>query len=350
MRLTEDREYIAQLRSADGLDFLGGRTVLITGAPGMLGSCIVDTIMVKDRERKLSCNVIALGRTEWKLKERFHDYIEDSNFTYIVQDVCRPLENMPEKVDYIIHAASNADPANMAKYPVDTLMANVAGTDSLLKYGLGHGMKRFVFVSSGEVYGQPNGNQDGFTEDSCGPIDLSDPRSCYPEGKRAAEVLCQSYVAQHGADVVIARPCHLFGPAMSRSDSRAAAQFLWNAADGRDIVLKSDGKRERSHCYVVDAVAAIMAVLEKGERGNAYNIADRGYQMTVREFAERAAEAGGCKVVFDVPEEAEARGYSKASRQVLCNRKLTDLGWEPLGPQCGHISETITILRKLANG
>lgn len=350
MRLTENQEYLAQLRAVEGLEFLNGKTVLITGASGMLGSCIVDTIMLWNRERKLSCTVIALGRTERKLRERFHDYIEDSEFDYIVQDVCQPLKNMPEQVDYIIHAASNADPVNMLKYPVDTLMANVVGTDSLLKYGLTHGMERFLFVSSGEVYGQPNENQDDFTEDYCGPLDLSNPRSCYPEGKRAAEVLCQSYASQYGADVIIVRPCHLFGPTMSRSDSRAGAEFIWSAADGKDIMLKSDGKRERSHCYVVDAVAAMLLVLERGEPGSAYNIADRGYQMTVWEFAEQAAKAGGCKAVFDVPEEVEARGYSKVNRQVLCNKQLADLGWKPLGTQCNHISETITILRKCANG
>lgn len=85
---------------------------------------------------------------------------------------------------------------------------------------------------------------------------------------------------------------------MSRSDSRAVAEFLWAAAEGRDIVLKSDGLKERSHCYVADAVQGLLAALEKGESGQAYNIADRRYQMTIRAFAEQAAEAGGCRVVL----------------------------------------------------
>ena len=343
MRLTENQEYLAQLQAFEGLEFLNGKTVLITGASGMLGSCIVDTIMLWNRERKLSCTVIALGRTERKLRERFHDYIEDSEFDYIVQDVCQPLKNMPEQVDYIIHAASNADPVNMLKYPVDTLMANVVGTDSLLKYGLTHGMERFLFVSSGEVYGQPNENQDDFTEDYCGPLDLSNPRSCYPEGKRAAEVLCQSYASQYGADVIIVRPCHLFGPTMSRSDSRAVAEFIWSAVDGKDIILRSDGQRERSHCYVVDAVSAVMAVLEKGITGNAYNIADKRYQMTIREFAERTAETVGCKVVFKLSSGMEKKEYFKISRQVLNAKKLEKLGCTPVSTHA--MSKTIVALK-----
>jgi UDP-glucuronate decarboxylase len=344
MKLTENQEYLAQLRAIGSSEFLGGKTVLITGAGGMLGSCLVDTIVLGNRERKLSCTVIALGRNEEKLRERFYSYLENSNFRYIVQDVCQPLENMCENVDYIIHAASNADPANMAEHPVDTLMANVAGTDNLLKYGLSHGMKRFLFVSSGEVYGQLDGKQSSFTEAYCGSLNLSSPRSCYPEGKRAAEVLCQSYISQYGADVVIVRPCHLFGPTMYRRDSRAAAEFLWSAADGRNIILKSDGKKERSHCYMTDAVAAILLVLEKGEPGYAYNIADRQYQMTIGEFAEQAAEAGGCRVVFDIPQEQTANPSTPA-RQVLDSERLEALGWNPSWADRAAVGQTVNILR-----
>lgn len=347
MRLTENPEYMEQLRSVEGLDFLAGKTVLITGASGMLGSCLVDVIMLWNRERGLSCKVIALGRDRQKLEDRFRDYGGRQDHAYIVQDICRPLENISVTADYIIHAASNADPANMAEYPVDTLLANVIGTKNLMEYGLGHGMKRFMFVSSGEVYGQPNGRRDDFTEDHCGPIDLSSPRSCYPEGKRAAEVLCQSYASQYGADVVIVRPCHLFGPTMSRSDSRAAAQFIWNAADGTGIVMKSDGQKERSHCYVVDAVSAILLVLKEGGPGNAYNIADKRYQMTIREFAGMAAKAGGCRLRIEVPDETEKKGYAQIPRQVLDAEKLKTLGWEPGAGPSSHIGKTVDILRSL---
>lgn len=346
MRLTENQEYLAQLRSISSLEFLSGKTMLITGASGMLGSCLVDTVMICNREKKMGCKVIALGRNEQKLEERFRDYIADGDFEYIAHDVCRPLDEISEEVDYIIHAASNADPINMARNPVDTLLANVIGTKNLLEYGLSHGMKRFLFVSSGEVYGQPNKEQDDFTEDYCGPLDLSSLRSCYPEGKRAAEVLCQSYMSQYGVDGVIVRPCHLFGPTMSRSDSRAAAEFLWSAADGWDIIMKSDGLKERSHCYVVDAVQAMLSVLKKGISGEVYNIADRRYQMTIREFAKRAANVGGCKLVFDLPNVFENKGYSKISRQVLDAGKLEKLGWIPLCSTQDEIAKTILILRE----
>lgn len=341
MRLLENETYVNSLKEIKGLDFLKGKTILISGATGMLGSCLVDAIMFN----KCLCRVIGIGRNLEKAKERFKDYWNESRFVFIQHDVCNHLENFPEHIDYIIHAASNADPVNMAKYPVDILLANVLGTKDLMEYGLSHGMDRFLYVSSGEVYGQPNEYQDDFSEDYCGPVDLSNPRSCYPEGKRAAEILCQSYGSQYGADVVIVRPCHLFGPTMSQEDSRAVAEFLWSAADGRDIILKSDGLRGRSHCYVVDAVQGLLVALEKGESGEAYNIADKRYQMTIREFAERVAEAGGCKVKFDLPSDVESKGYSHSSRQVLDALKLRKLGWKPTDLFDSAIRMTVSTMK-----
>lgn len=331
------------------LDFLCGKTLVVTGASGMLGSCLIDLLGVWNENQIAPCRIIAVSRDPEAAKGRFKSFWAKSWFSFHAQDVCAPLGGLSETVDYIIHAASNADPVNMAKYPVDTLMANVLGTRNLLDYGRAHGMERFLFVSSGEVYGQPNGDMDDFTEDYCGPLDLSNPRSCYPEGKRAAEVLCQSYISQYGVDAVIVRPCHLFGPTMTRKDSRAVSEFLRSAAAGQDIVMKSAGLLERSHCYVVDAVKALLLVLRDGKCGEAYNIADKRYQMRIREFAERAADAGGCQVVFENPNAFERAGYSKAARMVLNSSKLEDLSWRASGGISAGIWETIDILRQKDN-
>lgn len=111
-------------------------------------------------------------------------------------------------------------------------------------------------------------------------------------------------------------------------------------------MLKSDGLKERSHCYVIDAVQGLLFALEKGESGQAYNIADRRYQMTIRAFAEQAAEAGGCRVVFDLPSDMESRGYSRVSRQVLDAGKLEGLGWKPGYSIENGVAKAIRILRE----
>ena len=346
MHLIKSERYIAALKKIN-CEGLSGKTVMITGATGMIGSCLVDALAVWNQKQKTPCRIVALSRRESTAKERFSYCWDAPYFQFIEQDICKEPQNWPEKIDYIVHAASNADPKNFAKAPVDTLVANVMGTNFLLRYGLRHGMNRFLYVSSGEMYGQPDAQQHDFTEVYCGPIDYSVSRACYPAGKRAAEVLCQSYISQYGIDAVIVRPCHVFGPTMTRSDSRAVSEFLRNAVLGEKIAMKSAGLVERSHCYVVDAADAIFTVLLHGESGNAYNIADPACQMTIRDFAKLSAEAGNCQIVFENPSDLEIKGYSKVSRSVLDSAKLQKLGWKGQSDAKIAVAETVQILHEM---
>ena len=323
-----------------------GKTFLITGATGMIGSCLIDLLMEWNQCQRAPCHVIAVSRTEASAKKRFGYCWDSPNFTFCEQNVCVPMQDITGQIDYMIHAASYADPLSFKTHPVDILLANVLGTDNLLKYGKSHGLKRFLYVSSGEIYGQsPQDNAD-FVESYCGPVDYSSPRSCYPAGKRAGESLCQAYIDQYRLDIVIARPCHIFGPTMTDKDSKAASEFLRNAAGKRNIVMRSAGKKERSHCYVVDAANAIFHILKRGTCGEAYNIADRKYQMTIFEFAQTAAEIGSCEVVLDLPNESEYLGYSKIQRSVLDPSKLERIGWRAFGSFPDGIKNTIEILRE----
>lgn len=347
MALTDSTRYLQALErviSDMDLSLLSGKTILITGSTGMVGSCMTDLLMLWNQHSVRPCQVIASSRSESSAFSRFSCWWENPCFSFVAHDVSKAIVGFPDRVDYIVHAASNADPAKMAQFPVDTLLSNVCGTDNLIQYGRTHGMKRFLYVSSGEMYGQPNEAFDDFTETYCGPIDHSNPRACYPVGKRASEVLCQSYIAQYGIEAVIVRPCHLFGPTMTRSDSRAVSEFLRSAAAGEDIVLKSAGTVERSHCYVLDAVKGLLCVLLNGQNGEAYNIADRKYQMQIRQFARYAAESGGAALKFEKPSDLEASGYSKVGRAVLSAAKLRALGWQP-DDSVDAIEETVAILK-----
>lgn len=347
MHLMESERYVRSLNKVC-CDGFAGKTVVITGGTGMIGSCLVDALAVFNRKEGDPCHIVVTSRREEAAQKRFSYCWNEPWFHYLQQDVCDETVNWPEQVDYVIHAASNADPLNFAKAPVDTLMANVLGTDRLLKAGMQRGMSRFLYVSSGEMYGQPDAEQNDFVEDYCGPIEHSSPRACYPAGKRSAEVLCQCYRAQYGTDCVIVRPCHTFGPTMTAGDSRAVSEFLRNAAAGKNIGMKSAGLVERSHCYVVDAADAIFRVLLQGESGGAYNIADPACKMTIRDFAFACAEAGGTQVIFENPSDLELKGYSKISRQVLSSCKLQSLGWTGQRSGSDAVGETVAILRELS--
>lgn len=331
------------------LNYLHNQTVLIAGSTGMIGSCLVDAIMHANLHANLNCRVFAFGRREQAARRRFYGWYDHPLFQFCAQDVNEPIEHFTENIDFLIHAASNADPVRFATAPVETLLANVLGTKHLLELGRTHNMARFLFVSSGEMYGQPDGNPDGFVETYCGQIDHASPRSCYPAGKRAAEVLCQSYIAEYGVDAVIVRPCHIFGPTMTEHDSRALSQFFRNAVKGENITLKSPGLVERSHCHVADAASAVFYVLEHGLCGEAYNIANRVYQMTIRAFAQKVAEVSGVKLTFENPSDIEAKGYSSISRSVLSDSKLLKLGWTPFYQDDSAIKDTFLVLSQIQN-
>ena len=300
-----------------------GTNILVTGATGLIGGCLVETLMMNPRR---DYQVYASGRNEERARVRFKDFAEESAFHFVKYDVMLPLEN-DVRFDFIIHAASNASPNFFAQQPVEVIKSNIDGVANLMEYGLAHSMKCFLYVSSGEVYGEGDGRV--FTEDYSGYVDCAKPRSCYPSSKRAAETLCVSYAAEYGADVVIARPCHTYGPYFTEQDNRVYAQFIRNVLRGEDIVMKSTGEQFRSWCYVVDCVSALLHILLKGESGEAYNIADADSNISIRELAETIASIGGQKVVIDLPNADEKRGFNPVTKSIFSTDKLESLGWKP---------------------
>lgn len=343
MKLAGHPLYRADLEAAadwPGLEALRGATVLVTGATGLIGACLTDALAWANRTRGLGVRVIALCRNGGRARERF----DGADGVSVAQaDLAGDCGELPA-ADFVVHAASNAHPMAFSTDPVGTMRANLLGTMRLLER-MRAGGRRLLFVSTGEIYGENPAVTDGFREEDFGRIDPMNPRSCYPESKRAAETLCASYVQQYGLDCVVARLCYIYGPTVAPGNTRADAQFLKKALAGEDIVLKSDGAQLRSYCYVADAVRGLLAVLLSGARGEAYNVAARGGAHTIREYAETLARLAGVRVAFDLPPEAERRGYSAVTRAVQNPAKLEALGWSARVPLEEGLSHTLQILR-----
>lgn len=310
--------------------------ILVAGATGLIGGCVADLLM-----RHSQCQVYAMGRNSQRARQRFGAYWEDSRFHYVEHDISRPLTG-DTPYHYIIHAASLASPHAFCQQPVEVMKANLDGVAHLVEYGLSHGMQRMVYVSSGEVYGEGDGSI--FTEQSSGYIDILSPRSCYPSAKRAAETLCAAYGQEYGAQIVIARPCHTYGPYFTESDNRAYAQFIGNVLRGEDIVMKSAGTQYRSWLYVVDCAAALLLLLGKGRSSEAYNIADGKSNITIRELAEKIAAIGRRKVVMQLQADGNTTPITKA---LFDTTKLEALGWHPLFTIDDGLRHTV---RTLADG
>ena len=323
---------------------LAGKRVLIAGAGGLIGSTLVDFIGAASVEMSLGIEVIAAGRTFDRLQARFSDY-PFSGLALAKMDVSSDIE-LDCAVDYVIHAASNAHPASITADPVGTIEANLSGTLGLLNWGMKHGMRRLLYVSSGEVYGQGDPRLAAFPESYQGYVDPLNMRSCYPLSKRMSENACISFMRQHGSECVIVRPCHTYGPASTALDSRAASQFIATAAANNDVVLNSAGKQERSWCYAVDAASAIAAVLVAGKSGHAYNIALPDCAASISKFAETVAHAGGVDLQYRFDPSASRKDESPIERQVLNAEALLALGWEGKFPLKRGITHSVMAARE----
>lgn len=303
-----------------------GKSILITGATGLIGSFLTDVLMYRNEVYNDNIKVVALGRNADYAKERFGKYFQEEFFLFVQHDICEPIP-IDFPVDYILHGASNANPIAYTLDPVGTMKTNFVGMYNLLQYAKICSAKRTLYISTGEVYGE---SEDGanFVEDYCGYIDFTNSRACYPSSKRATETLCASFIQQYGIDAVVARPCHVYGATITKSDNRAFAQFIRNAISNEDIVMKSQGLQMRSYCYVTDAVSALLYILFYGESGQAYNIANKNSNVTIRQLADLIAKTSKRIVRFEVPDEVEKMGYSKVTRAVFDATKLEGLGWQ----------------------
>ena len=331
------------------LDALQGHSLLVAGATGLVGACVVDIAMA-DPHRNLQ--VFAAGRNRRRAEKRFAAYANDPRFSFVEIDVTQPIVG-ETPYDYIIDAASNASPNFFKQQPVEVIKANIDGVAHLLDYGRQHGLRKMVYVSSGEIYGQGDGH--AFTETSSGYVDCATPRACYPSSKRAAETpriayatecatpracypsskraaetLCIAYATEYATPVTIARLCHTYGPGFTESDNRVFAQFFRNVLRGEDIVLKSRGEQYRSWLYVVDSAHALLHLLFHGESAQAYNVADAKGNITIRQLAEQVAAWAKRKVVFDIPATADQGNTTPVTRATFDTSKIEHTGWKPL--------------------
>lgn len=353
MNLYDNKLYIEDVETISDIqiswDRLKDRSILLSGATGLIGSFLVDVIMYKNENDNLNCRIYALGRNYEKAKARFGDRLDSDLLKFIPYDVKEPLVfDGDEKIDFVLHMASNTHPLQYSTDPIGTITTNIIGLQNMLEFAVEHQAERFAFASSNEIYGENRGDVELFDENYCGYIDCNTMRAGYPESKRCGEALCQAYKAEKGLDVVIPRFTRSYGPTMLMSDSKAISQFIKKGISKDDIILKSAGTQFYSYQYVADSVSGLLTILLNGENGEAYNIADESSDITLKDLASVIANMNGKDVVFEIPDAVEAAGYSKATKARLDGSKLQKLGWKPRYDIKEGLERTIHILRALS--
>lgn len=320
------QEDLQRMRQA-GLPWeqLDGKTVLVTGATGMLASYIIWLLLSLREQAGIRVSVIALCRDAQKAEAYFGPFAGKPYFRLMLQDVCEPIP-CEGPVDYVFHLAGNASPHFINADPVGIMKCNLLGTMNVLECARACRTKKVVFASTREVYGK-NEEASRLDEQAFGTLDPLDDRSCYPESKRAAETLLKSYYLQYGVPFNVVRIAHAYGPTMKlENDGRVMADLMGDAVAGRDIVLKSSGEAVRAFVYVTDAVVGVFTVLLCGETAKAYNLANETEPVRVKELARELAALSKTQVIVS---EGEQKGYCAYRRTALDTSALERLGWKP---------------------
>lgn len=293
-------------------------TVLVTGATGLIGSALVRSLAGRD-----GCGVIAAVRNPEAAQRLFGTL---PNVETVVWDLSSPLA-CDGAVDAIVHAAAPTSSRDFVERPVEIISAITDGTRNVLEAARLKKVKSMVFLSTMEIYGSPD--TDNVTERDYGYLDPVSVRSSYPEAKRLAEALCVAYAKEYGVPVKTARLTQTFGAGVKRDDGRVFAQFGRAVAEGRDIVLHTEGKTERCYCSLRDAVSAIETLLEKGVPGEAYNVANPETYCSIAQMArDLAGRYPETSVRFEIAD-ASAHGYAPEFKMKLDVSKLKALGWTP---------------------
>lgn len=320
-----DLNYICYNSNVNLLKF-SGKTILVTGATGMIGREIVLSILTYNNYIDKP-TIIAIVRNLSKAKKIFGE--ENSNIKYVVSDITM-IKEINYDVDYIIHCASLTASIDFLKRPVDVSKTMINGTINMLELAVQKNVDGFVYLSSMETYGTPQ-NDNLIMENSGCNIDTMNVRSCYPEAKRMCESLCSSYHAQFGVPVTVGCLTQTFGPGVSYNDTRVFAEFARCAIEGKDIVLHTPGNTKRNYLYLSDAVTAIFTLLLNGKSGEKYNIANSKIYCSIKDMALIVAKNITNDKINVIVETCpvDRYWYAPELHMNLNTEKIKKLGWNP---------------------
>lgn len=338
-----DKDLTQIIEENNGLKELYNQTIMITGASGLIGGYFLNTLIKLNENYSANIKIMPLVRN---LKKLNSEIINKDYITPIVQDIINPIK-YDGNVDYIIHAASPASPPLMREKPVETNLANTVGTANALTFAKEHNTKKFLFISSREIYGQNISNQKYFKEEDIGIINQLIPRNSYAESKKAAENMCLGFKEEYGLDTKIVRLGQTFGPGLNINGGMVHTEFLKMLLNDEDIVLLSDGSSLRTYTYISDAVSAMFKVILES-KDIVYNAVNNENEVSIKELAEiliNLCPEKETKLIFNIEEEKEGYDYKTFKFCLISSEKIkNELKWNPKYSIEEGFKRTITYL------
>jgi UDP-glucuronate decarboxylase len=329
--IAEDVQGILQ-DLGDRLEALRGATLLVTGASGFLCSYFVDTVAaLNDAGLHPPCRVLAVDNLRTGVSARLAHLEGRADIRFIPGDVSQPLA-LDERVDWIIHGASIASPSFYRRYPLETSDVNVSGTRHMLDLARKSRSRGLLYLSTSEVYGDPDPAFVPTPEDYRGSVSCTGPRACYDESKRLAETLCVTYARLFDVPVKMVRPFNVYGPGQPLADGRIMPDLMKAALARGSIVLFSDGRSTRAFCYVTDAVRAMWHVLLSSGPGEIFNVGNDEREISVAELAQEMRQVAGPPWLEIVNRTSQDAQYLTDNPQRRCPdlRKLrAAFPWQP---------------------
>lgn len=308
--------------------FFSGKTFLLSGAGGFLGKYIV--LLLKHLNEKVLTEPLKAILLDNFITGYEQEIISDGNIKFIRHNVIQPFET-PEPVDYIIHAAGIASPAYYTKFPIETMDVGTVGTRHMLELARKKEVKSFIFMSSSEVYGDPDPKQVPTKEEYRGNVSVLGARACYDESKRFGETMCEAYWNVYGVPVKMVRPFNVYGPGIRPDDYRVLPNFIEHALRKEPLPIHGDGRNTRSFCYINDQIEGIFRVLFCDVSGEPFNIGNPDPEISVKDLAKKVVQNMSFKVdIVNIDPPHEVYANSDPKRRCPDISKITKLtGFKP---------------------
>ncbi len=307
------------------------KRALVTGGAGFLGSHLCERLLADGKE------VLCVDNYYCSTRGNVHHLLGHPRFELVRHDVTFPYY---VEVDEIYNLACPASPIHYQRDPVQTLKTSVLGAINML--GLAKRTRaKMLQTSTSEVYGDPKEHPQ--TESYWGNVNPIGLRSCYDEGKRAAESLCFDYHRQHNLEIKVARLFNTYGPRMHPNDGRVVSNFIMQALQNQPITIYGDGSQTRSFCYVNDLVEALVRFMDTPkEVMGPINLGNPG-EFTILELAEKVLEMTNSKSeIIQKPLPAD----DPCRRRPDISLAKKHLGWEPKTPLEQGLKPTIEYFEK----